>query len=197
VIKQHKRVLFGGDGYSAEWHKEAARRGLPILQDSVAAFPVLTEKKNLDLFRKYGVLSKVEIESRAHIAIEKFVKQLVIEAETMVSMGRTMILPAAVRHQKLLADTVKATEDAGVKAPDAREALAEFTGLVTRLRKALSVLEKAAAHQDEDPMTHARHIKVKVRPAMAEVRAMADGLEAQIASDLWPMPTYREMLMLK
>ena len=197
VIKQHKRVLFGGDGYSAEWHKEAAKRGLPILQDSVAAFPVLTEKKNVDLFRKYGVLSKVEIESRAHIAIEKFVKQLLIEAETMVAMGRTMILPAAVRSQKLLADTVRATEDAGVKAPDGREALVEFTGLVTRLRKALSVLEKAAAHHDEDPMKEARHIKEKLRPAMAEVRALADGLETHVPSDLWPMPTYREMLMLK
>ena len=105
----HRRVLFGGDNYSAEWHEEAAKRGLPIMEDSVAAFPVLTQKKNVELFRKYGVLSKVELESRAHIAVEKFVKQLAIEADTMVAMGRTMILPAAVRHQKLLADAVTAT----------------------------------------------------------------------------------------
>jgi glutamine synthetase len=197
TIRDHRRVLFGGDGYSAEWHKEAAKRGLPILQDSVAAFPVLTQKKNVELFRKYGVLSKVELESRAHIAVEKFVKQLAIEADTMVAMGRTMILPAAVRHQKLLADTVGATEHAGVKAPDGREALAEFTGLVTKFRKALGALEKVAALHDDDPMTHARTIKTKVRPAMAEVRTLADQLETQVAADLWPLPTYREMLMLK
>jgi glutamine synthetase len=197
TIKDHKRVLFDGDGYSAEWHKEAARRGLPIYPDSVAAFPVLTGKKNVDLFRKYGVLSKVELESRAHIAVEKFVKQLTIEAETMVAMGRTQILPAAVRYQKLLADTVEATEDAGVKTPDGKEALAEFAGLVAKFRNGLASLEKVAALHDDDPMVHARSIKTKVRPAMAEVRAVADQLETQVAADLWPLPTYREMLMLK
>ncbi|HEX9167110.1 MAG TPA: glutamine synthetase III [Gemmatimonadales bacterium] len=197
TIKDHKRVLFDGDGYSAEWHKEAARRGLPIYPDSVAAFPVLTEKRNVDLFRKYGVLSKVELESRAHIAIEKFVKQLAIEADTMVAMGRTMVLPAAVRFQQLLADTVEATEDAGVKSADGREALQEFAGVVAKFRKALAVLEKATALHDDDPMAHARIIKTRVRPAMAEVRALADQLETQVAADLWPLPTYREMLMLK
>jgi glutamine synthetase len=197
TIRDHKRVLFDGDGYSAEWHKEAARRGLPIYPDSVAAFPVLTQKKNVDLFRKYGVLSKVELESRAHIAVEKFVKQLAIEAETMVAMGRTMLLPAAVRYQKLLADTVEATEDAGVKSPDGKEALAEFVGLVAKFRKALAALEKATALHDDDPMAHARIIKTRVRPAMAEVRLLADQLETQVAADLWPLPSYREMLMLK
>jgi glutamine synthetase len=162
---------------------------VPIYPDSVAAFPVLTAKKNVDLFRKYGVLSKVELESRAHIAVEKFVKQLTIEAETMVAMGRTMVLPAAVRFQKLLADTVEATEDAGVKTADGKEALQEFAGVVARFRKALGALEKATALHDDDPMAHARIIKTKVRPAMAEVRALADQLETQVAADLWPLPT--------
>jgi len=197
IIKQHKRVLFAGDGYSAEWHKEAARRGLPILKDSVESFPVLTARKNLELFRKYGILSKVEIESRAFIAIEKFVKQLVIEAETMANMGRTMVLPAALQYQALLAEVVNGTEEAGVKAPDAREALADFSALVGKFRKALQALEKASAAHDEDPMKHARHIRDKVRPAMAEVRSLADQLETTVAADLWPLPTYRELLMLK
>ncbi|HSR16000.1 MAG TPA: glutamine synthetase type III, partial [Gemmatimonadales bacterium] len=197
VVRQHKRVLFAGDGYSAEWHKEAAKRGLPILQDSVESFPVLTAKKNLELFRKYGILSKVEIESRAFIAIEKFVKQLVIEAETMANMGRTMILPAALQYQALLAEVVNGTEEAGVKAPDAREALADFAALVGKFRKALQALERVSAVHDEDPMKHARHIRDKVRPAMAEVRGLADQLETIVAADLWPLPTYRELLMLK
>jgi glutamine synthetase len=92
---------------------------------------------------------------------------------------------------------VTGTEDAGVKCPDGREALAEFSGLVSRFRKALQVLEKASATHDEDPMKHARHIKEKVRPAMAEVRALADQFETMIPADLWPLPTYRELLMLK
>ncbi|HEX9754880.1 MAG TPA: glutamine synthetase III [Gemmatimonadales bacterium] len=197
VIHQHKRVIFDGDNYTPEWHKEAAKRGLPILQDSVEAFPILSQKKSVELFRKYGVLSRLELDSRTHVAIEKFVKQITIEAETMTNMARTMILPAALKHQTLLAGTVAATEAAGVKAPDARVALTEFGVLVTRFRKAVVVVEKATAHHDEDPMNHARHIKAKVRPAMAELRELADELEGHVSADLWPMPTYRELLMLK
>jgi glutamine synthetase len=197
IIKQHKRVIFQGDNYAPEWHREAARRGLPVLQDSVEAFPVLKAKKNVDLFRKYGVLSRAELDSRLHILLEKFNKQLGIEAETMIAMGRTMILPAAVRHQTLLAQSVEASEGAGVRVPDGRQALTEFAALVGRFRKALAALEKAAAHHEEDPMRHARHIRQKVRPAMEEVRALADTLETQVAADLWPMPTYRELLLLK
>ena len=88
LIKEHKRVIFDGDNYSEEWHTEADRRGLPNLKDSVEAFQVLRAKKNVDLFKKYGVLNKAEYDSRIHIAIEKYVKQLAIEAETMVSIAR-------------------------------------------------------------------------------------------------------------
>jgi glutamine synthetase len=95
VIRQHKRVIFGGDNYSAEWHDEAEARGLPHFRDSVEAFAVLRQKKIADLFKKYGVLSKAELDSRTHIAYEKYIKQIDIEAQTMISMARTMILPAA------------------------------------------------------------------------------------------------------
>jgi glutamine synthetase len=197
VLKQHKRVTFQGDNYSAEWHKEAARRGLPIMQDSVDAFPILFDKKNVELFRKYGVLSKIELDSRTHIAVEKFVKQLVIEAETMVVIARTQILPAALKHQTMLAGAVAATEAAGAKAPDARATLDELLGLMGRFRKALAALEKVAGHHDDDPMKHAVQIKQKVRPAMAELRAVVDQLESTVDAALWPLPTYREMLVLK
>jgi glutamine synthetase len=198
IIHQHRRVLFAGDNYAPEWHKEAAKRGLPILQDSVDAFPALAEKKTIDLFKKYGVLSKTELGSRTHIAIEKFVKQLTIEAETMVSIARTMILPAALEHQALLAGTVAATEDAGVKAADLRAALTEYAGLVARFRKAIGALDKAAgAGHATDPLRHARHIRDQVRPAMADLRTLADELETHVSEELWPLPTYRELLLLK
>ena len=197
ILKQHKRVTFQGDNYSADWHKEAARRGLPVMQDSVDAFPILFDKKNVELFRKYGVLSKVELDSRTHIAVEKFVKQLVIEAETMIVMARTQILPAAIRHQTILAGAVAATEAAGARTPETKASLDEYLGVMVRFRKALTALEKAAVHHDDEPMKHAVQIKQKVRPAMAELRTVVDLLEATVDAALWPLPTYREMLVLK
>ena len=197
ILKQHKRVIFQGDNYSADWHREAAKRGLPVLHDSVEAFPILFAKKNVELFRKYGVLSKIELDSRTHIVLEKFVKQLVIEAETMIAMARTQVLPAVLRHLTMLANAVAATKAAGGASADAKATLDEFTLLLGRLRKALGALEKVAAHHVEDPMAHARHIKEKVRPAMAELRTVIDQLETQVEAGLWPLPTYREMLVLK
>ncbi|HSC57944.1 MAG TPA: glutamine synthetase type III, partial [Gemmatimonadales bacterium] len=197
LIKDHKRVIFDGDGYSAEWHKEAARRGLPNLADSVAAFPALSARKNVDLFRKYGVLSKSEVDSRAHIAVEKYVKQLGIEAETMITMARTQILPAALTYQERMARALSAIEGAGVKSADQAAQLREYVALVGRFRDAVVALEQVAAHHDDDPNAHAVHMQKKVRPAMAKVREHADQLETQVAAEVWPLPTYRELLFLK
>ncbi len=197
LLKEHKRVIFDGDNYTEEWHAEAKKRGLPMLRDSVESFAVLSSRKNADLFKKYGVLTKAELESRTHIAVEKYVKQLTIEAETMVSMSRTMILPAAFAHQTLMAEAVASTEAAGVKDADTVTALREFVGLVSRLRKATAAVERASAVHLEDPMKHAQHIKVKVIPAMQELRTVADELQLHVADEFWPMPTYRELLFLK
>ncbi|HEX5817323.1 MAG TPA: hypothetical protein VFY20_00495 [Gemmatimonadales bacterium] len=196
-LKEHKRVLFGGDNYSAEWHEEAARRGLPILKDSVEAFPVLKSKKTVDLFKTYGVLNKAEVDSRFHIAVEKYVKQLLIEAETMGHIARTQILPAALKHQSLLAEAVGHTIAAGVPAPEQKAALERFVGYANRLREAIGKLEHAIELGEGDPMEHAKHIKSHLIPAMQEVRAAADHLETVVTADYWPMPTYREMLFLK
>ncbi len=197
ILKEHKRIVFDGDGYNEAWHREAEKRGLPHMRDSVDAFPVLKAKKTVELFKKYGVLTRAEVESRYHIAVEKWVKQLTIEAETMVAMARTMILPAALRHQTELAEAVTTTEGAGVDCDDTVKALEHFTGLVSDARAAVVALEAAAAHTDEDPMKHAQQIKAKVRPAMAVLRTAVDTLENHVAADLWPMPTYRELLFLK
>ncbi|HEU4828702.1 MAG TPA: glutamine synthetase III [Gemmatimonadales bacterium] len=197
VLQEHKRVIFDGDGYSEAWHREAEKRGLPMLRDSLAAFPVLGAKKTKDLFKKYDVLSPAEVESRMHIAIEKYVKQLTIEAETMISIGRSQILPAAIEHQALLAQSVSATEAAAVECEEDREALREFVGLVSRLRKAIVALETACAHSVADSHKHATHINAKVKPAMDALRNVVDSLETHVAADLWPLPTYRELLFLK
>ncbi|HJR16470.1 MAG TPA: glutamine synthetase III [Gemmatimonadales bacterium] len=197
VIKDHKRVIFDGDNYSEEWHAEAARRGLPNLKDSVDAFGVLRATKNVDLFRKYGVLTRAEHDSRTHIMIEKYIKQLAIEAETMVSIARGQILPAALRHQQRVAEAVTATKAAGVDCPDTLAALRTFVELVTRLRKATAGVEQAAAHHDGNPMSHAAQMSRDLKPAMAQLRSVVDTLETLVAADLWPLPTYRDLLFLK
>ena len=197
VLKSHKRVIFDGDGYSEKWHKEAEKRGLPSLKDSVAAFPVLKAPKTVALFQKYDVLTKAEVESRWHISVEKYVKQMTIEAETMVSLARAMILPAALQHQTLMAEAVGATMAAEVECEEEHAALETFVGQVSALRAAIAKLEKALAHENGDITAHATHVARKVKPAMDELRAVADQLEANVASELWPFPTYRELLFLK
>ena len=197
LMKEHKRVIFDGDNYNPEWHAEAARRGLPVMADSTEAFKVMKARKNGELFRKYNVLSRTELESRMHIAVEKYIKQLTIEAEMMVSIARSQILPAALQHQALVAEAVAATDAAGVDCPDTREALAAFVGHVSELRVATAAVERACAHQEEDPLRHAQHMGSAVRQAMAGLRTVVDTLETHVAADLWPMPTYRELLHLK
>ncbi len=197
LVKEHKRVLFNGDGYSDAWHVEAEKRGLPNLKDSVSAFPVLRSKKTIDLFKKYGVLSKAEVESRHHITVEKWVKQVSIEGETMATIARTMIIPAAMRHQSLLADAVVATEACGVACPDTVESLERFVELIATARQALLGLEEELTHESADPNVHAERINTKLIPMMRAMRAAADLLEMYTASDLWPLPTYRELLFLQ
>jgi len=200
LIKQHKRVLFNGDGYSEGWHKEAEKRGLPHLRDSVDALPVLKTKKAVDLFSKYKILDRDETLSRAIIFVEKYVKQVTIEAETMGAMARQLILPAAVLHQTRLAEAVASTQAADVDCEDQRQHLEEYVDLLARFRRATDALEKASSHEGEagdDPMAHAQHIKAHVKPAMADLRELGDELEKQVSDDLWPLPTYRDLLFIK
>ncbi len=197
VIKNHKRVIFNGDNYSEEWHQEAEKRGLPNLKDSVQAIPVLGSKKSKDLFKKYKVLSPAETESRVTIFLEKYAKQVQIESEQMVLMARQLILPAALRHQRVMAEAVASSEGAGVEAPVERKALESFVDLLGRFRTAVDALDEADNFHDDSPLAHAKHLRGKVMPLMEDVRALADELEVNIAADLWPLPSYREMLFIR
>lgn len=197
IVKQHKRVLFDGDGYTEKWHAEAAKRGLPNFKESVAALETVASRKNTELFEASGVLSKVELESRMHIFLEKYTKQITIEAETMLLMAQTLILPAAIQHQQSLAEAVAATESVDVDASSIRAMLEELAELVARLADAIETLEDKARTHDEDPLKHARHVRDKVKKAMADVRETCDELEARIPKSLWPLPTYHEMLLVK
>ncbi len=198
ILKESKKVIFNGDGYSEEWQQEAAKRGLPNLKSSVDVFPVIVRKDSVDLFGKYKVFTERELQARFHIFSEKYVKEVNIEANMMVMMAKTMILPAALRYQGEVAASVAATKAAGVDVSSQSAYLGGLTGTIAHFQAALAALEKAAHHHpDGDAYAHAKYMKETVIPKMADLRTHGDALETIVADDLWPLPTYREMLFVK
>ena len=197
IVKQHKRIIFDGDNYSEEWHAEAEKRGLPHLRNTIEAMPVLTSKESAAVFKKFKVLSKPELESRANIYTEDYVMRCLIESEQMVLMARTMFFPAALRYQKSLAETVAATTAAGVDASEVQSLLDDVARKVADLRRKIDELDIADSVPHTDTFKHAKYIRAKVHPLMAELRLMIDTLETITPADMWPMPGYRELLFLK
>lgn len=195
VVKENRRVCFDGDGYKDAWHKEAAKRGLPNLRSTVEALPELNTTLAKAVFAKYGILSERELHARYEVQLEQYVKLVTIEAKTLVSMARTEVLPAAIRQQSELADAVGGTIAAGVDCADGTASLKAFVGQVSVLRQQITNLEKAVAAVSGDALTSARSIHAKVVPAMESLRAVCDGLETEVSADLWPLPTYTQMLL--
>jgi glutamine synthetase len=197
IIKDSKKVLFNGNGYSEEWHAEAEKRGLPNLKSTTDVLPVINRKDTVELFTKYKVYTQKELESRFNILSEGYVKTVNIEGQTALMMAKTMILPAALRYQGEVATTVNATKAAGVDNAGQAELLKSLTGSINDLQKNIVTLEKSLHHHDADPFAHAKHMKEQVIPAMFDMRKTADKLETVVADDIWPLPTYREMLFIR
>jgi glutamine synthetase len=195
IITEHGRVIFNGDGYSQEWHDEAARRGLPNLKTSVDALPAIVYPEVIELFNKYGVLSPREVQSRHDIYTEQYVKAITTEAKLTVEIARTMIFPAANRYQGQLAATAASVKAAGLS--PCTKTLEEVIALTNGLCDGIAALEKALGHHAGSLVDEARHCCLTVLPAMNTVRSYADQLEAVVADDLWPLPTYQEMLFIK
>ena len=196
IINEHGRVIFNGNGYSEEWHKEAAVRGLPNLKTTVDALPAYTSAATVAAFEKFGVLTKRELESREEIAFEQYVKSVNVEANLVAEIGKTIIYPAAVRYQGELADTAAKLKAAGVEADIS--VLTQVTGSAKALLASLSKLECVHGKEVHGGVAaEAKHYRDEVIPVLAEVRAAADALEAVVADDLWPLPTYQEMLFIK
>ena len=195
MITEHGAIVFNGDGYSEAWHKEAAKRGLPNLKTTPEALPVLTSKEVVALFTKYGVLSEAELKSRQEIYLEQYVKTILTEANLVIRMARTVIFPAAMRYQGQLAETCASLKVIGhdFKMGTLEEVTAELRTMQTEVDK----LEKLIAHQGGDTLAHAKFMCEKVLPAMLAVRSCADALESVVADDLWPLPSYQEMLFIR
>ncbi len=194
-MTKHQRIIFNGDGYSGEWVAEAARRGLPNIKSTVEAACTLTTDKAVRLFEKFGIFTRVELESREEIIYETYAKTIRIEANTMIDMAGKKYIPAVVKYTKSLAEAVIAVKEAGVEPEVQRELLAEVSGKLTETQNALLKLKKAAekAAAMENVKEQAYFYKDTVREAMDELRAPVDELEKIVDREVWPVPSYGEL----
>ena len=193
---EHQRVVFDGNGYSDAWVEEAERRGLPNIRSMVEAIPALTTDKAINMFEKFKVFTKAELESRAEIKFESYAKAINIEARTMIDMASKKIIPAIIKYTKELADTVVAVKEAGADASVQAELLTEVSGLLAESKKALEALkvvtdQAAAMEEGED---QARFYHSDVVPAMEALRAPVDKLEMIVDKEAWPMPSYGDLI---
>lgn len=198
IHKEHGRIIFNGDNYGEAWIKEAEKRALPNINNSINAMLGMKSKSSLDLFAKHNILSKRELLSRYHIRLERYITTLTIEAQTLVSMARTVVIPAAYRYQTEIAETLAVTQAVGTFNNDADQTLTNLIQISNNLSKATDELEKIlAANGKADMEKQGITIRDGIMPAMQNVRKYCDKLENLIADDLWALPTYREMLFIK
>ncbi len=196
IANEHSAVVFGGNGYSEEWHQEAEKRGLPNLRNTLDALPALTDPANIAVLGKYDVLSPRELQSRYEISLERYCLDINTEAQLALEIAKTKILPAALTYQTQLAGLAISLKSIG-KEPSTT-LLDHVLALTTDLETGITALEDALAHESEgDTLAHALHFRDHVLPAMAQTRVAADLLEGVVSDELWPLPTYQEMLFIK
>ncbi|CAN5381542.1 glutamine synthetase III [soil metagenome] len=195
IINEHGSVVFNGDGYADAWPIEAEKRGLANLKTTLDALPELITEPAMELFEKYKVFNHREMHSRYEIGLEQYALTIGVEARLTLEVGSTAVLPAAVRHQTEVAVNLGALKAAGVDADVTL--LDEVSGPLAELRGALSSLREAlSAEVGHSALAEAEHARDALLPAMSAVRAAADVLEEIVADDLWPLPTYQEMLFI-
>ena len=192
-ITGFSQIMFNGNNYAPEWVDEAARRGLVNSPNAVEQLPAIASHKNESLFVKYGVMTAGEVHSRFEVRAEQYVTKVNTEAETTAGMGRTMVLPAAIRYLGEIAAAQGVARFAGLTAT------ATVVGdLVNELAAALDALDAQLAHEcDDDIATHMTHARHGLVPAMNAVRSAADRLEGVVPDDLWPLPSYRDMIFVR
>lgn len=201
IINEHGAVIFNGDGYSEEWHAEAAKRGLPNNKQTIDALPAITSPAVVSMMEKYKVLTPREVASREEIYFEQYVLTLNVEAKLTQEIAKTIIYPAAVRYQSELAASAANCKAAGVEFDPSL--LNKLSGLIKSLNEKISHLEHLneegghGGHGVSNPKQSAERCAKKVKPAMQDVRDVVDELETIVADDHWPLPTYQEMLFIK
>ena len=195
-LTENQRIIFNGNGYSDAWVAEAERRGLPNIKSMVEAIPAITTEKAVELFERFNVFTKAELESRAEIQYEAYAKAINIEARTMIDMASKQFLPAFIKYTKTLADTINAVKAAGVDATVQTEALKEVSALMAETKAALDRLVKVTgeAAAKEEGEVQATYYHTEVVPAMDALRTPVDKLEMIVDKEAWPMPSYGDLI---
>ncbi len=196
TIKEHKRIIFNGNGYSAEWQEEAEKRGLPNLKSTVDVIPYLTSPKSVELFTSFGVYSEVELHARQEILLENYSKTINIEALTAADMTKTEILPAVMKFGKDVCDIISSKKAAGISPTVETELANKVNSLTIALSDSVDKLSKSIikAQAVEDAYEKARAYHDEVFAEMQSLRAVADELETIVGENYWPFPTYDELL---
>ena len=198
LFRDHKRIIFNGNGYSDAWVEEAERRGLPNIRSMVDAIPAITTDKAVKLYESFGVFTKAELESRAEVEYDAYAKAINIEAKTMIDMAGKQIIPAVIKYTTGLADSLGKVKAACPEADTSvqSELLIETSALLSDMKVALAALEditeESLAIPDACLCAHAYHEKVV--PAMAALRKPADELEMLVDKELWPFPSYGDLI---
>ncbi len=194
IVIKHKRIIFNGNNYSAEWYDEAKKRGLPVLKTTVEAIEQLRSSKNIVLFAKHSVLSPLEVESRAEIQLENYIKTILIEARTMVHMSKQEILPACMKYAGELAGIYNATNECGLGI--GKEQLESIVNMIKAADALTSSLD--ALVRELTPIGYtiecAKRVNSELIPAMDKLRSKCDMLELEVSSAYWPFPTYTDLL---
>src|SRR5688572_13141325 len=197
VIKDHKRIVFNGNNYSAEWEKEAAKRKLLNLKNTVDALPQLVTPEVTKLFERYKILNERELHARYEIFLENYNKTINIEGQLMVLMANRYILPAALEYQRRIGESVAAVKAGGATSTQGKKLLSQYTKLVDQLKAQADGLAVLLDHNGGSAEKHAKYMRDKIVPAMAKLRVVGDEIEVLTPHELWPLPTYREMLFVK
>ncbi len=192
----HQRIIFNGNGYAPEWIKEAERRGLPNLPTMLDAVETLTTDKSFALFEKFNIFTRAELESRKDVLYETYSKTINIEAKCMIEMSSKQIIPAEIRYVQMLSKSVLLAEEAGVRATVQRDLLTRVTEELEKMQTALATLEEKlkAAQGIKEHKVCAFYYRDHVKTAMDALRAPADALEMLTDKEVWPIPTYGDLL---
>jgi glutamine synthetase len=197
VMNQHGAVVFGGNGYSDEWHKMAVeQRGLANLRTTADALPMLKSPEVQELFKRTGVLTPVELESRFEVYSEQYVKSIDVEAKLVINMAKTVIYPAAIAYLSQLSSTMQGLVAMGVNL-DKAPAQTVSNLLNTMMASVNKLSDAASKHDFGSTEAHMQHCAGTIRSLMDEVRRSGDALEAEVGDEFWPLPTYQEMLFIK
>ena len=194
---EHQRIIFNGNGYSDEWVAEAERRGLPNIKSMVEAIPALVTDKAINMFEEFGVFTRAELESRVEVKYEAYAKAINIEAKAMIDIARKQIIPAVIKYATSLAASITAIKAAGLDEVEVQmELLKETNALLKETKDALVALEKVEneAVSMEEGEAQARFYHFSVTPAMEALRAPVDKLEMIVDKEMWPMPSYGDLL---